>query len=289
MFNFFVLLICKKIEIMKNTLILFSILLIAVSACKTGKVVEKTVYVKDTVFVYPSEYDYMLMSVLWYQASAEMRALCYQAFNTAKNSLDIAVEKNKGLKKLAVITDVDETMVDNSQYEASNILENFGYPFRWGEWIDKADAKAIPGAVDFMKYAVSKGVDVFYVTNRKIAEKDATIKNLKKLGFPMADEEHCLFRETTSSKNERRAKVASTHEIIMLIGDNMNDFSGVFENKSVDSRFGVTDSLKSEYGNRFIVLPNPMYGDWESAVLNYNFNQDAKQKDELRKKQLKGM
>ena len=148
-----------------KTLILFSILLIAVSACKTGKVVEKTVYVKDTVFVYPSEYDYMLMSVLWYQASAEMRALCYQAFNTAKNSLDIAVEKNKGLKKLAVITDVDETMVDNSQYEASNILENFGYPFRWGNGL-QGRFKRSPES-NFMKYAVSKGLRFFYVTKQK--------------------------------------------------------------------------------------------------------------------------
>ena len=78
----------------------------------------------------------------------------------------------------------------------------------------------------------------------------------------------------------------------MLIGDNIgHDFLWACfrKNKSVDSRFGVPDSLKSEYVNLFIVLPNPMYGDCESAVLNYNFNQDAKQKDELRKKQLKGM
>lgn len=274
---------------MKNLFVIVLVGLLALSACQTERIVEKTVVVHDTVYVNNFDYDYMLMAVLWYQTSAEMRALCYQAFNTARISLDQNVASYKGTKKLAVVVDIDETMVDNSAYEAQNILGNFGYPERWGEWIDKASATAIPGAVEFMKYAVSKGVDVFYVSNRKIAEKDATVKNMRALGFPMIDDEHLLLRDKSSSKNERRDKVSQTHEIILLIGDNMNDFSGIFENKTVDDRFAVTDENKSAFGKSFIVLPNPMYGDWESAVLKYNFKQTNEQKDSVRKANLKGM
>lgn len=274
---------------MKNLLVVFLIGFFALSSCTTEKIVEKTIIVHDTVVVNKFDYDYMLMAVLWYQTSAEMRALCYQAFNTARVSLDDAIATHKGTKKMAVVVDIDETMVDNSPYEAQNVLGNFGYPERWGEWIDKASAAAIPGAVEFMKYAVSKGVDVFYISNRKIAEKDATIKNMRALGFPLIDDEHLLLRDKTSSKNERRDKVAATHDIVLLIGDNMNDFSGDFENKSVIDRFNTTDNNKSEFGKHFIVLPNPMYGDWEGAVLKYNFKQTNEQKDSVRKENLKGM
>jgi 5'-nucleotidase (lipoprotein e(P4) family) len=274
---------------MKNLLIVILIALLSFSACQTERIVEKTVVVHDTVYVNNFDYDYMLLAVLWYQTSAEMRALCYQAFNTARISLDQITESYKGTKRLAVVVDIDETMVDNSPYEAQNVLGNFGYPERWGEWIEQASATALPGAVEFMKYAVSKNVDVFYISNRKLSEKDATIKNMRSLGFPMIDDEHLLLRDKTSSKNERRDKVSSTHEIIMLIGDNMNDFSGVFENKTAANRFEETDKNKSQFGKRFIVLPNPMYGDWESAVLKYNFNLTNEQKDSVRKANLKGM
>ncbi len=273
---------------MKNIVVLLMLTLAVFSACQTEKVIVKEIVIRDTVVVKEFSYDYMLLAVLWYQTSAEMRALCYQAFNTATMMLDQAVAANKENKKLAVVVDIDETMVDNSPYEAANVIGNFGYPEKWGDWINMAGASAIPGAVDFMKYAVSKGVDVYYISNRKIAEKDATVKNMKALGFPMVDDEHLLLRDKTSSKIERRDVVAKTHQIVMLIGDNMNDFSGVFENKNVEDRFAVTDSLRSEYGKRFIVLPNPMYGDWESAVMNYNFKRSNEQKDSIRKASLRG-
>lgn len=273
---------------MKNLLVAFMLVAALFTACQTEKIVVKEVVIHDTVLVKDFSFDYMLLAVLWYQTSAEMRALSYQAFNTATMMVDQAVANNKDKKKLAVVVDIDETMVDNSPYEAANVLGNFGYPEKWGDWINNASATAMPGAVEFMKYAVSKGVDVYYISNRKTTEKEATVKNMNALGFPMIDDTHLLLREKSSSKVERRAIVSDTHEIIMLIGDNMNDFSGVFENKNVVDRFAVTDSLKAEYGKRFIVLPNPMYGDWESAVLNYNFKRTNEQKDSVRKANLRG-
>jgi 5'-nucleotidase (lipoprotein e(P4) family) len=56
---------------------------------------------------------------------------------------------------------------------------------------------------------------------------------------------------------------------VMLLGDNLDDFSDVFEHKSIADRFAETDRLRNEFGRRFIVLPNAMYGTWESAIYEY--------------------
>lgn len=258
------------------------------SSCTTEKIVIQETVIHDTVYVNEFNRDYMLLAILWYQTSGEMRALSYQAFNLSRMRLDEILKAPRTGKPLAIVVDIDETMVDNSQYEAQNVLGNFGYPEKWGDWISSASAKAMPGAVEFINYAASKGVEIFYISNRKTNEKEATIINMKALGFPMVDDAHLLLREKSSGKESRRQKVLETHQIVLLIGDNLNDFSEAFENKDVDARFAVTDSLRNEFGSRFIMLPNPMYGDWESAVFEYNFKRSETEKDSIRKSSLMG-
>ena len=106
---------------------------------------------------------------------------------------------------------------------AGHIGKNFGYPTGWAEWINEAKAEALPGAVEFLNYVVEKGADVFYVSNRKAKLKEATMKNLKALGFPQVVDMHMLLREDTSDKEPRRQKVRENHRIVLLIGDNLND------------------------------------------------------------------
>lgn len=235
-----------------------------------------------------SKNEHLVMATLYIQTAAESRALCYQAFNLAKLRLNAALQSRQSAKKPAVITDIDETILDNSPYEASCILNGYSFPTRWKEWVDLAKAKSIPGALDFLKYADQKGVDIFYISNRKAASLQSTMKNLKAVGFPQVTPEHILLREKTSSKEPRRLTVAKTHDILLLFGDNLNDFAQVFEHKSIADRFAVTDSLKHLFGARFIVLPNPMYGAWEGAIYNYNWGMSPEQKNEARKKALNG-
>lgn len=130
-------------------------------------------------------------------------------------------------------------------------------------------AKAIPGAVDFLNYAVSKGVKIFYVSNRDEVQKAATIENLKNVGFSDASPENVLLRTTESGKDARRAIAASKHRVVMLIGDNLDDFTSAFERKSVVDRFAEVEKTREEFGKRFIVLPNAMYGTWENAIYEY--------------------
>ncbi len=107
------------------------------------------------------------------------------------------------------------------------------------------------------------------MTNRNEAEKQGTIDNLKQAGFPDVSDETVMVRATESSKEARRLSILQKHRIVLLIGDNLNDLSNVFERKSVADRFAEVDKTREMFGRRFIVLPNAMYGDWESAIYEY--------------------
>lgn len=227
--------------------------------------------------------EQLVMGTLWYQKSAEMRAISYQAFNVARLLFDIDLEKGTSGKKRAVVVDVDETVLDNGPYEAGIIGQDSGYPTGWAEWINDAKAEPLPGAVEFLNYVAEKGADVFYLTNRKAPFKEPTMKNLKALGFPQVTDAHMLLREDTSDKEPRRQAVRQNHRIVLLMGDNLNDFDSVFRKKGVEERLAAVDEIKDKFGTMFIVLPNPMYGDWEGAVYNYNFKMTPDEKSESRK------
>lgn len=213
--------------------------------------------------------DNLLYATLYQQKSAEVVALCHQAYNFAELRLKQILENNPYDKPLAIVVDVDETVLDNSPFEAKCILENTDYPKYWKEWCENISAKAIPGAVEFLNYAKSKGVETFYITNRKIEFLKATMENLKSHGFPCTDEEHMLLRTDESNKEKRRLEVLKTHEIVILMGDNLNDFSDVFDKKSREERHQLVSSMRTEFGKKFIVLPNAMYGSWVDALLKY--------------------
>jgi 5'-nucleotidase (lipoprotein e(P4) family) len=225
--------------------------------------------------------EYQVSGVLYMQTAAEYRALAYQAYNSAKMTLDADFDK-KNFKKLpkdlqkmprAVVVDVDETILDNSPQNADLIKSRKVYDSaHWLEWCKKQIAKPISGAVEFLQYANSKGVKVFYVTNRKEPERAATLDNLKSAGFPDVTQETVMTRTdpNTASKEERRNKIREKYRIVLLMGDNLNDMSFEFENKSIADRFTEVDKVKNLWGTKFIALPNAFYGDWENAIYNYN-------------------
>jgi 5'-nucleotidase (lipoprotein e(P4) family) len=212
--------------------------------------------------------DPKLLAVLWQQHSSEYRALCYQAFNVASERLDEM--KLKRRERYAIITDIDETLLDNSYYEATRIKQKDDFnPVAWKVWTDKSAAPPLPGAVDFFRKAKSKKISIFYISNRNVNEVESTVENLKRLHLPDADTAHMLFLKDTSSKESRRQAVLNNYKVIMLLGDNLNDFAIVFEKKSNLERHKAVDSLRSEWGLKFIVLPNAVYGEWENALYGY--------------------
>ncbi len=232
--------------------------------------------------------EYQVSGILFQQKAAEYRALCFQAFNWAKITLDMDEKNRKKLPKAerkkprAVVVDIDETVLDNSPAQAANVKNRAPFDLKnWYAWGEMRKAKAIPGAVEFLNYAASKGVKVFYISNRDEAQKQATIDNLKSAGFQDIDTENVLLRDKESTKEPRRQMISQKYRIAILMGDNLNDLSNVFERKSVADRFAEVDKVKNDFGAKFIVLPNAMYGDWESAIYEYQRLTEA-QKTEKR-------
>ena len=210
-----------------------------------------------------------LFTTLYQQRAAEYRALCLQAFNVAHWQLDIY--RTVSNKPRAIITDIDETVLDNSAYEAHQTLQGKDYdPVSWYEWTNMSAADTVPGAPAFLKYAASKGVEIFYITNRDEKERASTMANLRKFNLPNTDDAHLLLKQTISGKEPRRQQVMNTHEVVMLIGDNLADFSSLFDKKNETERMRNTDISTKDFGSRFIVIPNPVYGDWESSLYKFN-------------------
>ncbi len=233
--------------------------------------------------------DQILHATLWYQQSAEFKSLSYQAFNLARMRLDLDAEMNVGKKeKRAVVVDVDETILDNSPYQADVIASN--KPFdqeSWTAWVKKEKAKALPGAVEFLNYATSKGVRVFYISNR-IAETEAesTYNNLKAVGLTLAKDD-MLFKVKSSEKTDRRQMVTDQgYRIVMLMGDAMGDFNGDYGKKPHAEQKAQSDVDRERFGRDYIVLPNPMYGYWESAAYNYDYKLTEEEKFKARRASL---
>jgi len=274
----FIITISKSFNPMKNALKHFIIILLVVGLF-SGCTLEHNA--KEG-----TDNEYLLLATLFQQKAAEKRALSYQAFNIAKLSLDNQLKIADLTKPLAVIVDIDETVLDNSPFEAKSILNNSDYPKYWDEWCQLAAAKPLAGSVEFLNYAKSKGVAVFYITNRKIKLMEPTLKNLNEKGFPFADEDHVLMRLDDSNKESRRNLVATNHQIALLIGDNLGDFIHVFDDKNIVDRFLLTDNYKSEFGVKFIVLPNPMYGSWLNDLFNNNSDLLKEEKIKILKMEL---
>lgn len=272
---------------MKKVMLLFAVALFLMVCANSQTANGQNASVKDAVTQARFNGDYMSLAVLYYQRAAETRALYYQGFNMAKMMIDKDLKVKSKLKR-AIVLDIDETALDNSPYEAQCILGGFGYPVMWDEWCNAAKAEPTPGAVEFLKYAEKKGYAIFYITNRKAKFSEVTLKNLNDKGFPMADTAHVVFRTKDNSKEARRLEVMKTYNIVLLLGDNLADFTSVYDEKlTMEQRALKTDSLKEEFGKRFIMFPNPMYGEWEMLVYPDPAASEAV-KDSLRKASLIG-
>ena len=223
-----------------------------------------------------------IWALLYQQRAAEYKALCFQAYNTARLRLDEAL-KQKSKKPLAIITDIDETVLDNSPYDAARAANNKDFDLNgWKAWTAKGIADTVPGAPSFFKYAASKGVTVFYVTNRDEDEREGTTKNLKLYKLPDADKEHILLRQSVSSKEARRQEILKKYNVVLYCGDNLPDFDSAYDNvrASQEGRDTATERLKRYFGYRYIVIPNPGYGDFESAFFGSQ-KLNAVQKDSV--------
>jgi 5'-nucleotidase (lipoprotein e(P4) family) len=220
----------------------------------------------------------ILNASLWVQSSAEYRANALQTYAGATRMLaDALADRNRaeaveGAKSdvtqpPAVILDLDETVLDNTGFEARVIQAGKTYDRdMWKQWTSEGIAAAIPGAREFIDYAHSHGVRVFYISNRDEDERTGTTRNLRNLGFPLEEGALLLRVNGVSDKSPRRQDVANRFRVLLVIGDDLNDFVNARE-ASWQERDDIIRARRAWWGTHWFMLPNPMYGSWEDAAI----------------------
>jgi acid phosphatase len=221
-----------------------------------------------------------LQGVLWMQTSAEYQVLARTAYAAATATLDRALADPSWTAALeqegghyadlppAVILDLDETVLDNSPFQGQLVLGRTVYtPDLWAKWVDKAAAQAVPGAAEFVDAARRRDVHVFFVTNRKAKEEARTIVNLDALLAAKTDAGDVLCVEEQGwdrNKSARRKFVAATHRILMLVGDDLNDF--LSPSAVPAERVALAQEHTAWWGDRWVLIPNPVYGNWDQIL-----------------------
>jgi 5'-nucleotidase (lipoprotein e(P4) family) len=247
----------------------------------------------------PTAADDNLNAVLWVQASAEYGAVTTSLYRAAADHLDAALAEDNwdalvpgergnaaaGLPP-AVILDVDETVLDNSPYQARLVQEGKEYnEVTWDQWVAEKKAKPVPGVVDFAKAATAKGVTLLYLSNRAEHLQAATLENLRAVGLPVKDDSVFLglgtfvegCEQNGSEKNCRRRLAGQKYRVLMQFGDQLGDFAEIVAN-TPQGRAAVADEYGDWFGERWWMLPNPTYGSWEPAVFNNDWAQPREQR-----------
>lgn len=228
-----------------------------------------------------------LNATLWMQHAAEYQATVRGIYAAARHALDRALadpgwnalpaeEVQPGFENRppAIIVDADETLIDNSRFQARGVIENQGYSReRWQAWVNARKAQAMPGALEFTHYVAARGVTIFYVTNRDAPQEyEATVANLRALGFPLADDAaNVILRGDPRvlpgrEKGERRRHVGRDYRVLLMLGDNLGDFlDGIHADGAARER--LMAPYQAWWGERWFMLPNPGYGSWEAAIL----------------------
>ena len=238
-----------------------------------------------------------MLSVLFVQTSAEFAASNIQTYANASKAIDIALtdkswsaalEQTSDFqdKQPAIIIDIDETVLDNSNFQSRTILTGLSYPNGWKEWVNESQAGAVAGVYDFLYLAEKKGVAIYYVTNRLESFREGTIKNLINLGLPFDKNKNMLLmrdEEKSRDKTERRKLIANKNRIILIIGDQLTDFIStdeayVFHKK----RKKLADKYSEMWGTKWFVITNPTYGRWESSIYE-DYPESEEEAIELRK------
>lgn len=251
-----------------------------------------------------------LNAVAWSQTAIEHDLVLREVYRIAGEKLLVALkdrqwdalprEERKGpLRRLkpAVILDIDETVLDNSPYQARLVLDGGEYnEFTWSEWCREQAAKPLPGALEFTQLAAKNGVSVFYLSNRAQDLNDATLENLRADGFPVGSGEQVFLglgtvitgcEQNGTEKGCRRQLIGRTHRVLLQIGDQLGDFVDVLVN-TPDGRRAAIAPYEGWFGSRWFVLPNPTYGSWEPALFNNDWSKTVAERrqaklDALRK------
>jgi acid phosphatase len=230
----------------------------------------------------PSHAHENLNAVLWVQTAAEYQASTRQAYKSAEGSLEralrdpnwtAALEQSKDFTgdytKMppAVILDLDETVLDNSAFQAQMASRSLAFSEQeWQKWVEAKRAGLVPGAREFLAYAHARGVAIVYVSNRTCdpeKQDDPTAALLRTLALPVSPQ-RLFCRTDTGDKSARRRRISQVYRVLLIVGDDLNDFATVA--LDIDARAAFVAGMGSYWGERWFMIPNPTYGSWERSI-----------------------
>lgn len=203
--------------------------------------------------------------IKWVRDSEEYATLARQTFALATLVVAREAHAARPAAPWAVVLDLDETVLDNSVYQLERAA--YGAPFdtaSWNAWVRRAAAGAVPGAGEFITAVRAAGGRLAFISGREESTLEATRRNLAALGLTRDGDLICLRDAAgTYTKRTRRAEIRSGHgrcawetpvPVAVYVGDAMGDFPD-------------TDEERGVFGERYFLLPNPMYGAWERRVM----------------------
>ena len=221
------------------------------------------------VFNANAQQNNLSYAVAWKQTAAEHRALYYQGFNIARLHVEQALATEEG-KPLAIIADIDDTLLLANDYWGYLISneEDFFNDTSWDLWVAENSFVPSPGSQEFLQFCANNNVEVFYITNRDQGDPTFELaqQNLNSAGFPMVDREHLTVLRETSNKEEVQRGIMEDYEVVVMLGDNLNDFSRDFYLTDVEQREDVVTQKRDNFGRKFIIFPNPTDGHWIRAI-----------------------
>ena len=251
--------------------------------------------------------DDNLNAVAWSQTAIEHDLIFVQTYRDAQARLLAALADKqwdalpkddratpaKDLKP-AVVLDIDETVLDNSPYQARLIKHGGEYnEADWAAWCNEQRARALPGVVEFTQFAAKHGIAVIYISNRAKDLDQATLANLRKAGLPVSGPEAFLglgtfvedCEQIGTEKGCRRQLISHKYRVLMQFGDQIGDFVTVLANNAGGRQKAMQPYL-DWIGTRWFVLPNPTYGAWEPALFNNDYTAP---RDERRRQKLQSL
>ena len=241
--------------------------------------------------------DSRLDAVLWQTTSAEYHVLARSIYASAQAQLERALadanwtalpsqQGNSQRLPPAVIMDIDETVIDTSAFQSQLVRDQARFSSRpWRQWQERNQAGAVPGAMEFIAAAESRGVKIFFVTNRDHPTEEVTRRNLAAIGVSLPNDiDTVLCRserpDWSSDKESRRQFIAQNYRVVMMFGDDLGDFMSEFRLPSAQRLAAARQ--RGEWGSRWFMLPNPMYGSWESSL--YEFRSELNPEEVSRRK-----
>ncbi len=238
-----------------------------------------------------------LMAVLFKRTSAEYKANTFQVYASAQKHINKAladkswtalVYKNKDYQDRppAIILDIDETVLDNSEHQVRSIKNGTSYPVGWKEWVSEESANSLPGVSEYLIFANAKGIKVFYVTNRTHDLEEYTRNNIKALGLPLDEDRDVLLMKNEngwgSDKTSRRDLIKKDYRVIQIFGDQLDDFIALEKTATtIGERKALIDQHSSMWGEKWFMIINPMYGEWEEALYEHCWSCFPEQSDRI--------